>query len=252
MTAPPAASRGFIAHGRSPGLQRIAVAAFPNLMKGTVARSAGTPLTVAGAATDQRKPTVFPFHPRSNRGTVLRLCPSFEKGCQMQRDAPAPRCGAGNPRRPRLGACVGACSKHRKRLARTSAGNSANDLGGEPRSPNDILSSHKAVILVSAKMGHRIAVELSASAEGVSAPNSASANRRSISCCNRASASRAASHVGALGEEPQNWPLTCMRFEARTTAGAQIAREATPRRNWRRGTRREPILCDPQPMLMNT
>jgi hypothetical protein len=71
---------GFIAHGRSPGLQRIADAAFPDLTKSPVARSAGTPLTVAGAATDWRKPTVFPFHPRSNRGTVLRFMSQLREG----------------------------------------------------------------------------------------------------------------------------------------------------------------------------
>jgi hypothetical protein len=132
-----------------------------------------------------------------------------------------------------------------ERPARTSAGNSANDLGGEPRGPNDVLSSHNAVILVSAKAGRRVAMELSASAERVSAPNSVSANRRSISCCNRASASQAA-HGGAMGEEQQNWALTCMRLEARTTAGAQTPSEAKPRRNRRRGTTREPIARNPR------
>ena len=71
---------GFIAHGRSPGLQRIAGAAFPDFVKSPVARSVSTPLTVAGAATDRRKPTVFPFHPRSNRGTVLRFMFQLREG----------------------------------------------------------------------------------------------------------------------------------------------------------------------------
>ena len=50
-------------------------------------------------------------------------------------------------------------------------------------------SSHNAVILASATTGFRGRSEFSASAERRSAPNSVSANRRSISCCNRASAS---------------------------------------------------------------
>ena len=50
----------------------------------------------------------------------------------------------------------------------------------------------------------------------------------------------------------QNLALTPMRFEARTTAGAQTTSEAKPRRNCRRGTISEPIFRNPQRLLMNT
>jgi hypothetical protein len=132
-----------------------------------------------------------------------------------------------------------------KRPARTSAGRSSSDLGGEPRGPNDIRSSHNAVILASATTGLRVGAPLPASAERLSSPNSVSANRRSISCCSRARASSVVAHGGNAGAETQNLALTPMRFDARTTAGAQTASDARPRRNWRRGTISEPIFRIP-------
>jgi hypothetical protein len=138
-----------------------------------------------------------------------------------------------------------------ERPARTSAGRSSNGLGGEPRGPNNVRSSHNAVILASATTGLRVRTEFSVSAERFSAPNSVSANRRSISCCNRASAS-SVGHGGIASAEPLNLALTPMRFEARTTAGAQTVNDATPRRNRRRRTIREPILRNPRRSRMNT
>jgi hypothetical protein len=189
---------GSITHGRSPGSQRIADAAFPDTIK-VQWREAS-----ARRSQSRGRPRIGESLPCSLfilgqlEEPCFGLCPNFETGCQMERNALGPRCGAGNPRRPRLKSCVGAGSRHRKRLARTSAGNSASDFGGEPRGPNQVLSSHSAVILVSAKTGRRITAEFSPSAESVSTPNSASANRRSISCCNRARACRVAAHGGAV------------------------------------------------------
>ena len=152
----------------------------------------------------------------------------------------------------RIQTCVGTGSKHRKRLARTPAGNSESDFGGEPRGPNDVRSSHSAVILVSAKTGGRVTMELSGSTEAVCTPNSISLNRRSISCCSRATASWMAADGGAMEEDPQNLTLTCMRLDARAMAGAQTASEAKPRRSRRRGTTREPTVGNPQTLLMST
>ncbi len=81
LAAPPAASRNPSAHGRSPGLRRIADAAFPNFRKSSGEKSVGTPLTVAGAATDQRKglPCSL-FTLGRNRGTVLPVCVPASRG----------------------------------------------------------------------------------------------------------------------------------------------------------------------------
>ena len=73
----------------------------------------------------------------------------------------------------------------------------------------------------------------SSSPERHPAPNSVSANRRSISCCTHAMASSAV----AQGETAlADWPklaLTVIRLGACTTAGAQIT-EVNPERNRRR------------------
>jgi hypothetical protein len=83
---------------------------------------------------------------------------------------------------PMLNVYVGEDPSIEKRPARTSAGSSSNGLGREPRGPNQVLSSHNAVILAPATMEFRVGTPFSASAERLSAPNSVSANRRSISC----------------------------------------------------------------------
>jgi len=118
-------------------------------------------------------------------------------------------------------------------------------LGGEPRCPNNVRSSHNAMISVS---GPRVRTESSVSAERFSAPNTVSANRRSIACCNSASTS-AVGHSKVTSEQAQNLALTLMRVEARTTAGAQTTSEARPRRNCRRGATTEPIVRIPRRSL---
>ena len=183
-------------------MQRIAHAAFPDLVTSPVARSVGTPLTVAGAATDRRKPTVFPFHPRSNRGTVLWSCPA--SGRVVKWSATRLRHAAElKPRRPRPGARVGQAQTPKK-IGPDFGGQICERFRGRASRPEQRSSSHNAVILVSAMTGRQVTMEFSASAERVSAPNSVSANRRSISCCNRASAS-AAVHGGAQGKNRKIW-----------------------------------------------
>jgi hypothetical protein len=179
---------------------------------------------------------------------VRRSCSSFGRGCQMERRPPS--------RPENLAADASELASARDpniedSPARTSAGRSSSGLGGEPRGPNDILSSHNAVILASAATGLRARREVSASAETFSAPNKFSAKRRSISCCKRASAS-SVGHCKDTFEEGQNLALTAMRFEACTTAGAQTASEARPRRNCRRGATREPTVRIPKQLLVNT
>ena len=216
------------------------------MKKSSGEKSVGTPLTVAGAATDRQKSLPCSlFTLGRNRRTVRRSCSSFRRGCQME------RVKLSRPARPEDWAAHGAearwtdGSSSEKSPARASAGNSSSGLGGEPRGPNNVLSSHSAVSLASPATRRRVRTVFSGSVERCSSPNSVSANRRSISCCNRASASRVAGHAEITREEPQNLALTCMRFEARTTAGAQTATETKPRRNRRRGTIREPILRIP-------
>jgi hypothetical protein len=131
-----------------------------------------------------------------------------------------------------------------ERAAWTSAGRSSSDLGGEPRGPNNIRSFHNAVMFVSTTLGLRIGMPPSASAGWLSSPNSASANRHSISCCRSARASRGVAHDGAAAAETQYPALIPIRLDARTTAGAQTASEARPRRNRRRGTIKELIFRD--------
>ena len=131
-----------------------------------------------------------PFSPSGAiEGPCLGLCPSFERGCQMERETLV------DPARPedrlmhRSKPTSGEAPNIERRPSCTWAGSSSNGFGGAPRGPNPVLSSHSAVILASATTGFRGRTEFSASAERRSAPNSVSANRRSISCCNRASAS---------------------------------------------------------------
>jgi hypothetical protein len=180
-----------------------------------------------------------------NRGTVRRSCSSLETGCQMER---RPLSRAAKPENP-AASVPGLLSRLdpniEDRPARTSAGRSSSGLGGEPRGPNNVRSSHNAVILASATTGLRVRTEFSASAETFSAPNNVSAKRRSISCCRRASASFVG-HCKDTLEEGENLALTAMRFEACTTAGAQTASEARPRRNCRRGATREPTVRIPR------
>jgi hypothetical protein len=161
----------------------------PRLMKKPSGeKSVGTLLTVAGAATDRQEAYRVPFSPSGViEGPCLGLCPSFERGCQMERNVVA-RSEAGSPR-SRFEAYVGEAPSIEKTPARTSAGSSSSGLGGEPRGPSNVRSSHNAVILASATTGLRVGTPFSASAGRLSSPNSVSANRRSISCCSRARAS---------------------------------------------------------------
>jgi hypothetical protein len=64
LSRPSGGLADFMAHGRSPGLRRIADAAFPDF-KSSGEKRVGTPFTVAGAATDQRKACRVPFSPSS-------------------------------------------------------------------------------------------------------------------------------------------------------------------------------------------
>jgi hypothetical protein len=165
-----------------------------------------------------------------NRGTVHGSCSSFGRGCQMER---GPLSSAAKPEKPAADASELPSARDpniEESPARTSGGRSSSGLGGEPRGPNDVLSSHNAVSLAAAATGPRAGREVSASVEKASAPNSISANRRSISCCRRASASSVGQCEVTL-EGAQNLALIPMRFEACTIAGAQTASEARPRRN---------------------
>ena len=63
-----------------------------------------------------------------------------------------------------LNVYVGEDPSIEKRPARTSAGSSSNGLGREPRGPNQVLSSHNAVILAPATMELRVGTSFSASA----------------------------------------------------------------------------------------
>lgn len=128
-----------------------------------------------------------------------------------------------------------------KRPARTSAGISSRGLGRAPRGPNRVLSSHSAVILASATIGLHVGSAFSASAKRLSAPNSVSANRRSISCCRQARTSSVLAQGAAALLGTQNLALIPMRLVARTTAGAQTAAAARPQRNCRRDRTSEPI-----------
>ena len=82
-----------------------------------------------------------------NRGTVRWSCSSFGRGCQMERETLGPL-RAGKPGRPwpELGRRPAAPNSE-ERPARASAGNSSSGLGGEPRGPNNVRSSHNAVSL---------------------------------------------------------------------------------------------------------
>jgi hypothetical protein len=246
LAAPPAALRNPSAHGRSPGSQRIADAAFPDLQKAQwrekrrhAAYSRG-----GGHGSTKSLPCSL-FTLGRNRGTVRWSSSSLETGCQMEGRPPS-----GPAKKENLAADASELASARdpnieERPARTSAGRSSSGLGSEPRGPNAVRSCHSAVILASGATGLRVRTEFSVSAERASAPNSISANRRSISCCRRASASSVGQRE-VRSEDAQNLALTAMRFEACTTAGAQTASEARPRRNCRRGATREPTVRIPR------
>ena len=178
-------------------------------------------------------------------GPCSSSCSSFGRGCQIERKA----LGAPRSRKPACGALQTQSQADapniETRPACTSAGSSSIGLGGEPRGPNHVLSSHNAVILASATTGPRVGPAFSASSERLPKPNSVSANRRSISCCTHAMASSAV----AQGETAlADWPklaLTVIRLGACTTAGALTANVARPWRNRRRGTISELIYRSP-------
>jgi hypothetical protein len=190
LAAPPAALRNPSAHGRSPGSQRIADAAFPDLqkvqwreMRRHAAHSRG-----GGHGSTKSLPCSL-FTLGRNRGTVHGSCSSFGKGCQMECRALS---WAAKPENHTADASELSSAwdpNIEARPTRTSAGKSSSALGGEPRGPNDVRSSYSAVSFASVTRGLQVGMTFSASAERPSAPNSVSANRRSISCCSRASAS---------------------------------------------------------------
>jgi hypothetical protein len=166
-----------------------------------------------------------------NRGTVRRSCSSFGRGCQIEcgtlvRAAELEKLAAHGS-----GLTSGEALSIENRLACTLAGSSCNSLGGEPRGPNQVLSSHNAVVLASAKMRLGTGAMYSSSPGSLAAPNSISSKRRSISYWSRATASRVAAHAGADWAEVQYLALFLIRLDARTTAGAQTATEKKPRRN---------------------
>jgi hypothetical protein len=73
LSRPSGGLADFMAHGRSPGLRRIADAAFPDF-KSSGEKRVGTPFTVAGAATDQRRSLPCSlFTLGCNRGTMLAV-----------------------------------------------------------------------------------------------------------------------------------------------------------------------------------
>jgi hypothetical protein len=225
-------SCGFIGARQVSWLAAYRRRCLPGPAKAQWQKSVGTPLTVAGAATDRRRhlPCSL-FTLDRDRGTVLGLCPSFERGCQMELEALSRATTPESPVRHRSKDTSGRFPNIERRLACTSAGSSSNGLGGEPRSPNQFLSSHNAVILAPATMAFRAGRPFSASAERPSAPNSVSANRRSISCCSTARAPFVVAHDEPGGAKAQCLALILMRLDARTTPGAQMATEARPRRN---------------------
>ena len=178
-----------------------------------------------------KRPTVFPFHPRSRSRDRARVMSQLREGLSNggQSALASPR--SCETAQPMLNVYVGEDPSIEKRPARTSAGSSSNGLGREPRGPNQVLSSHNAVILAPATMAFRVGTSFSASAQRLSAPNSVSANRRSISCCSAARASGAVAHDVVGGEKTQCLALILIRLDARTIPGAQTATEARPRRN---------------------
>lgn len=241
MSAPwPPLRRPCGIHRRTAGLLARGVSPAPpsrTYEKSSGEKSAGTPLTVAGAATDRRKACRVPFSPSGKpEGPCLGSCSSFARGCQIEgrtlsrASAPTSRDTPSIDRRP----------------ARTSAGISSSGFGGEPRSPNRVLSSHSVVILASATTGLHVEKLFSASADRLSGPNSVSANRRSISFCSQARASRVFVHGEAAPAEAQNLALIPIRLDARTTAGAHTTAETRPWRNRRRGTISELIFPGPR------
>ena len=178
-----------------------------------------------------KRPTVFPFHPRSKSRDRARVYVPASRGVVKWSQSALASPRSCQTEQPMVKVYVGEDPRIEKRPARTSAGSSSNGLGGEPRGPNQVLSSHNAVILAPATMEFRVGTPFSASAERLSAPNSVSANRRSISCCSTARASWVVAHDEAGGAKTQCLALILMRLDARTIPGAQTAAEARPRRN---------------------
>jgi hypothetical protein len=164
------------------------------------------------------RPTVFPFHPRSRSRDRARVMSQLREGLS----------NGGRSALASLRSYAGEDLRIEKRPARTSAGSSSIGLGGEPRGPNQVLSSHNAVILAPATMEFRVGMPFSSSAKRHSAPNSVSANRRSISCCSTAGASWVVAHDEAGGSKTQCLALILMRLDARTIPGAQTAADMTP------------------------
>ena len=84
LAAPPAASRNSSAHGRSPGSQRIADAAFPDFISPVARKASARRSQSRGRPRIGERPTVFPFHPLARSRDRAGLCSSFAGGCQMR------------------------------------------------------------------------------------------------------------------------------------------------------------------------
>ncbi len=232
LAAPPAAARNSSAHGRSPGSQRIADTAFPDPQKPSGEKASARRSQSRGRPRIGEEAYRVPFSPSVEiEGPCSGLCPSFEQGCQMEVKARSLRREAAKLHSPcstsMVNVYIGEDPSIERRPARTSAGSSSNGLGGEPRGPNQVLSSHNAVILAPATMEFRVGTSFSASARRPSSPKRVSANRRSISCCSTAGASWVVAHDEAGGAKTQCLALILIRLDARTIPGAQTATEAT-------------------------
>ena len=118
-----------------------------------------------GGHRSAERPTVFPFHPRSRSRDRARVMSQLREGLSNggQSAFASPR--ARQTAQPVVKVYVGEEPSIENRPARTSGGSSSNGLGGEPRGPNQVLSSHNAVILTSATIGRRVGTSFSASAK---------------------------------------------------------------------------------------
>jgi hypothetical protein len=132
MAAPPAAVRdlwrtaGLLAHSVSPTLPS------QTYEKPSGEKSVGTPLTVAGAATDWRNLPCSLFTLGRNRGTVHWSCSSFGRDCQIEHlNACALR--SWGPRRHLPELTSGQAPNIKERPARTSAVKSSSGLGSSVR-----------------------------------------------------------------------------------------------------------------------
>ena len=149
----------------------------PGPAKAQWRESVGTPLTVAGAATDRRKAYRVPFSPSFEiEGPCAGHVPASARGCQMKDSSACARLRSLKPRRPWFRACDGRGSKYRSKSGPRFGGQLFERSGGRTSRPEQRSQLPQGCDFGFRGDGFQAGTAFSASAGRLPAPNNVSAN----------------------------------------------------------------------------